>query len=64
MHPDFNNLVHSAWKSFSPLEGTKMFQFQQKLKFLKKHIKQWNQITFGNIIQAHNALAQEMKKIQ
>ena len=41
-----------------------MFQFQQKLKFLKKHIKQWNQITFGNIIQAHNALAQEMKKIQ
>lgn len=41
-----------------------MFQFQQKLKYLKMHIKQWNQSTFGNIFQDQNSLAQEMKKIQ
>jgi len=40
-----------------------MYQFQQKLKNLKKNIKQWNQLTFGNIFQAQNALDQEMKRL-
>jgi len=40
-----------------------MFEFQQKLRFLKAQIKQWNSATFGNIFQAHKALAQEMEKL-
>jgi len=40
-----------------------MYQFQQRLKHLKAHIKQWNQTTFGNIFQAQKALAQEIIEI-
>eukprot|EP00253_Pinus_taeda_P002690 PITA_02690 len=63
-HPDFNNFINKVWKSFIPLEGSKMFQFQQKLKNLKFHIKQWNQSTFGNIFQAQTTLNKEMKELQ
>jgi len=41
-----------------------MYQFQQWLKYLKMHIKQWNQMTFGNIFQAQKALAQQMMEVQ
>lgn len=41
-----------------------MYQFQQKLKNLKNNIKQWNQLTFGNIFKAQGILDQEMKKLQ
>jgi len=39
MHPDFNNLIHTAWKCFNPLEGSNTYQCQKKLKHLKKNIK-------------------------
>jgi len=41
-----------------------MYQFQKRLKYLKMHIKQWNQTTFVNIFQAQKALAQEMMDLQ
>jgi len=41
-----------------------MYQLQQRLKHLKEHIKQWNQMTFVNIFQAQRDLAQEMMEIQ
>lgn len=41
-----------------------MYQFQQWLKQLKAHIKHWNQTTYGNIFQAQEALAQEIKEVQ
>lgn len=63
-HLDFNNLINAVWKNFKPPDGTKMYQFQQKLKNLKNNIKHWNKLTFGNIFQAQSTLDQEMKKIQ
>ena len=41
-----------------------MYQFQQKLKFLKSQIKRWNQETFGNIFQAQQDLNKEMRELQ
>jgi len=41
-----------------------MYQFQQRLKQLKAHIKHWNQTTYGNIFQAKKALAQEMMEVR
>lgn len=41
-----------------------MFQFQQKLKFLKAQIKIWNKETFGNIFQAQQSLNKEMAELQ
>eukprot|EP00253_Pinus_taeda_P031004 PITA_31004 len=48
-HPTFKDFIRNTWSNFQPLEGSKMFQFQHKLKYLKSHIKLWNQETFGNI---------------
>jgi len=41
-----------------------MFQFQQKLKYLKTQIKKWNQETFGNIFNAQQNLNKEMADLQ
>eukprot|EP00253_Pinus_taeda_P029669 PITA_29669 len=37
-HPTFNDLIRSTWNNFPPPKGSKMFQFQHKLKFLKSQI--------------------------
>jgi len=41
-----------------------MARFQQKLKYLKRAIKQWNHKIFGNIFADQALLNTEMKKIQ
>eukprot|EP00253_Pinus_taeda_P009834 PITA_09834 len=63
-HMDFNDLVSSKWHNFIPSNGSKMYPFQQKLRYLKSKIKYWNHTSFSNISQAQNALNQEMKKVQ
>lgn len=55
-HLDFINLINTEWNNFSPPNGTKMIQFQQKLKHIKGKIKQWNHTSFGNIFKAQNDL--------
>jgi len=51
-HPSLRDFVNTTWTSFSPPEGSKMSQFQQKLKHLKLCLKRWNRETFGNIFKA------------
>eukprot|EP00253_Pinus_taeda_P023643 PITA_23643 len=63
-HHAFNNLIRSTWTNSPSPEGSKMYQFQQKLKFLKSQIKCWNQETFGNIFQAQQDLNKEMRELQ
>jgi hypothetical protein len=42
---------------------TLMFQFQQKLKIFKQHLKDWNKNVFENIFQVKRDLEQRMKDI-
>ena len=63
-HPSFKAMVHSIWKNFIPPKGSKMYQFQQKLKFLKHHIKNWNHFVFGNMFQEEKVLEQQMVEVQ
>eukprot|EP00253_Pinus_taeda_P010254 PITA_10254 len=63
-HPEFDKIVRSSWTNFNPSERSKMARFQQKLKFLKRAIKQWNHKVFGNIFADQSLLNIEMKKIQ
>ena len=63
-HPNFKDVFIDAWKSFSPPEGAKMFQFQQKLKHLKQALKSWNHTQFGNIFDHQKALEQQMNTLQ
>lgn len=41
-----------------------MFQFQQKLKYLKKVLKTWNRTQFGNIFDQRKKLEQQMNTLQ
>jgi len=63
-NPNFKTVVKEAWKAFIPSEGTKMFQFQQKLKSLKQVLKNWNHTQFGNIFEQRKKLEQQMCTLQ
>ena len=63
-HPNFKDVVIYAWNSFNPPEGAKMYQFQQKLKFLKQVIKTWNRSQFGNIFDHQKLLEEQMNTLQ
>eukprot|EP00253_Pinus_taeda_P004660 PITA_04660 len=62
-HPDFKDFIRSTWKSVIPPEGSKMFQFQQKLKNLKHHLKRWNFETFEKIFKAQQDLNTEIENL-
>eukprot|EP00253_Pinus_taeda_P016325 PITA_16325 len=63
-NPNFKDMVRAAWKSYTPPEGPKMFQFQQKLKNLKQVLKVWNKTQFGNILETRKKLEQHMCSLQ
>lgn len=63
-HPTFKDFIRQNWNNSPPTEGSKMFQFQQKLKFLKFQLKNWNKEIFGNIFKAQQHLNQQMKDLQ
>ena len=46
------------------IKGTKMYQFQNKIKLLKANIKKWNKDSFGNIFQAKKELDNKIKEVQ
>ena len=54
----------TIWEKSTPTEGSQMYQFQQRLKNLKKKIKQWNHLGFGNIFQAQKSLEHTMAELQ
>ena len=46
------------------LGGTRMYNFQQKLKVLKAKICTWNKEYFGNIFEDKKKIVQELAAIQ
>eukprot|EP00253_Pinus_taeda_P019250 PITA_19250 len=63
-HPNFKEVVQTAWRTFTPPEGAKMYKFQQKLRHLKQVLKAWNKNHFGNITESRQKLEQEMSTLQ
>ena len=63
-HAGFKDFVTNAWRSFVPADGSKMFQFQQKLRNLKHTLKQWNKSQFGNIFDNQKELELKMSLLQ
>jgi len=61
---NFKAVVNNAWTSYTPPEGAKMYQFQQKLKNLKHTLKAWNRTHFGNIQESQQKLEQQMRALQ
>ena len=48
-HKDFKGLVEQWWQELDNPGGTKMYNFQQKLKDLKANIWTWKKEEFGDI---------------
>jgi hypothetical protein len=46
-HQDFFPNIETWWGEMPNLYGTKMFQFQQRLKHVKLQLKKWNKEVFG-----------------
>jgi hypothetical protein len=63
-HPYFLSNLAVWWKGPKYLHGTKMFQFQQRLKYVRMCIRKWNKEVFGNIFEEKRKLDQEMEEIQ
>ena len=49
-HQDIHRLMKEWWENCPNIEGSRMFVFQQKLKYIKECVKKWNKESFGNIL--------------
>jgi hypothetical protein len=63
-HQDFMQNIETWWFENPNLYGTKMYQFQHKLKHIKFQIKNWNKEVFGNIFEENKWMEKEMLAIQ
>lgn len=52
------------WQSYPQTEGSPMYIFQRKLKYIKERIKKWNKDSFGNIMEEKEKLEKRIKKIK
>jgi len=62
-HPNFIKMVEKWWSE--PLEGrgSKMFNFQKKLRSIKDKIKEWNKTVFGNIFKEKTLIEGKLEQI-
>jgi spore coat protein CotF len=56
--------IKEWWGEDQNLYGTKMYQFQQKLRHIKTSLKKWNKEVFGNIQEEKRNLEVEMERVQ
>ena len=52
------------WETCPIIEGSCMFVFKQKLKYIKECVKKWNKESFGNILQEKKRLEQQIEVIK
>ena len=64
LQADFQEKLKEWWEEMPTIRGTRMYQFQQKLKLLKLKIKNWNKESFGNIFKAKAELDGKIKEAQ
>ena len=57
-HKDIRELMKEWWRNCPPTDGSLMYIFQQKLKYVKGRIKKWNKDSFGNIMEEKVRLEQ------
>ena len=52
------------WQSCPQTEGSPMYIFQQKLKYIKERIKKWNKDSFGNIMEEKEKLENRIEEMK
>ena len=56
--------MQKRWSESPFIQGRVMYRFQQRLKFIKHNIKEWNKQDFGDIFMDKRALENQMEQIQ
>lgn len=62
-HPQFLSIVSLTWSSFN-VYGCPQYILQQKLKFLKPLLKDWNRSVFGNVDRTVDLARTSLERIQ
>ncbi|KAL8522474.1 hypothetical protein ACS0TY_012585 [Phlomoides rotata] len=47
-HPQFKEFFQEKWKEYN-IKGWAAYRLKEKLKLLKKDLREWNKVVFGNI---------------
>ena len=63
-HPDFHRLIKEWWDDLSKPEGSRMYVLQQKLKYVKEHLRKWNKESFGHILMEKIHLENQIGELQ
>lgn len=63
-HKDIWELMKEWWQSCPLIEGSPMYTFQQKLKYIKERIKKWNKDSFSNIMEEKEKLEKRIEEIK
>ena len=62
-HPDFITNIGKWWVEDMPVQGTKMFLLQQRLKHIKIRLKEWKKNEFDNLFKAKREIEQKLEEI-
>eukprot|EP00253_Pinus_taeda_P023451 PITA_23451 len=62
-HPNFFTMVEKWWAEPLAVEGSKMFNLQNRLKHIKLKLKDWNHTVFGNIFQEKATIEEKLEQI-
>jgi len=62
MEPEFKDLVKGKWNNYE-VQGNSMSRLKDKLKLLKKDIKEWNKSVFGNIEECKREIMMEIENL-
>ena len=54
------NNIKQWWQDLENINGTVMYRFQQPLKAIEAHLKNWNKNEFGNIHSVKRELEHKM----
>lgn len=58
--PGFIDWIQDKWRGYA-VDGNPCFRFAKKLKLLKKDLKVWNMVTFGDIKQRMDKFLEEVR---
>lgn len=56
--------IEALWKTPERMDGTIIYQFQKKIRYLKMRIKEWNIKIFINVEEEKKRLKKYMETLQ
>ena len=61
-HPEFKDRIQEWWNI--RVDGTKMYRLTQKLDNIRRNVKGWAKISFGDLFKAKGEVEDKLKMLQ